>query len=90
MIKHIKDALAQRKTFKIISVEDVPGSWNAVVPSGVGGGGAWDYVRQRAQKQNLAVVQDPMVLAVDVTSRILFPSPSGPIFRRPSQIPLGL
>lgn len=71
MIKQIKDALAQGKTFKIISVEDVPESWNAVVPSGVGGGGAWEYVRQRAQKQNLAVVKDPMVLAVKALSTYL-------------------
>src|SRR5947209_6666974 len=41
MIKQIKDALAAGKTFKIVSMNDVPDDWYTVVPSGVGGGGAW-------------------------------------------------
>jgi uncharacterized protein len=68
MIKQIMAALAEGKTFKIVSMEDVPDTWNVLVPSGVGGGGAWDYVRERTKKQNLPVVKDPMVLAINALS----------------------
>jgi DUF917 family protein len=68
MVKRVKDALAEGKTFKIIPLEDVPADWLTVVPSGIGGGGAWEYVRERTQKQNLPSVQDPMILAVNALS----------------------
>ena len=68
MVKRIKEAVAQGKTFKMVSLKDVPADWLTVVPSGIGGGGAWDYVRERATKQNLETVQDPMILAVNALS----------------------
>src|SRR5438093_11957611 len=49
MIKRVKDAIAQGKKFTLISVDDLPDDWTVVVPSGVGGGGAWEYVRERTQ-----------------------------------------
>lgn len=68
MVKRIKDAVAQGKVFKMISLADVPPDWLTVVPSGIGGGGAWEYVRERTAKQNLETVQDPMILAVNTLS----------------------
>src|SRR5204863_8468242 len=39
-----------------------------VGPSGIGGGGAWDYVRDRTDKQALPTVANPMLAAVNALS----------------------
>lgn len=69
MIRRIKDALAQGKTFTMIAVEDVPDDWTIVSPAGVGGGGAWEYVRERTRKQNLPTVPNAQLRAVQALSQ---------------------
>lgn len=68
MITRVKEAVRQGKKFTMVSAEDVPDDWMLVVPSGIGGGGAWDYVRERTQKQNLPTVQNPMLAAINALS----------------------
>jgi DUF917 family protein len=46
----------------------MPDDWTLVVPSGIGGGGAWDYVRERTQKQALPTIPNPMLAAVNALS----------------------
>src|SRR5688500_336177 len=53
MVQRLKDAIAQGRKFTIIAMEDVPDTWTTVTPAGIGGGGAWEYVRERVKKQNL-------------------------------------
>jgi DUF917 family protein len=65
MIARVRAAFAEGKTFTMIAVDDMPADWTVVIPSGIGGGGAWEYVRERAQKQALPTVADPMRLAID-------------------------
>lgn len=71
MLARIKEVLAEGRKFRMVSVKDVPDEWVTVVPSGVGGGGSWDYVTERTQKQNLPVEPDPMLLAVKALSKHL-------------------
>jgi DUF917 family protein len=71
MITRVKDAVRHGKTFTMVAVEDVPADWMLVVPSGIGGGGAWEYVRERVQKQNLPTVQTPMLAAITALSRYM-------------------
>ena len=69
MIAQIDQALAQGKRFRMIAVKDVPDDWLTVVPSGVGGGGAWDYVTERTKRQTLPTAQTAMLAAVHALSR---------------------
>lgn len=69
MIKRIKDALAQGKTFTMISVEDLPDDWMTVTPAGVGGGGAWQYVIDRTKQQNLQALPDAQMRAIEALSK---------------------
>ena len=69
MVKQVKDAVAQGRKFTMISVDDVPDDWTVVVPVGVGGGGAWEYVRERTQKQNLQTIPDASVRAIQALSK---------------------
>src|SRR5688500_1503535 len=71
MIEQMKAAVAEKKTFKMVQVKDVPDDWLTVVPSGVGGGGSWDYVVERTRKQNLPLVREPMLQAVQGLSNHL-------------------
>jgi DUF917 family protein len=64
MIKAVKQAVADGKRFTLIAPEDVPDTWTIVLPSGIGGGGAWDYVRDRVKQQNIAAVPDPALKAI--------------------------
>lgn len=52
-VTRIKEAVAAGKTFKMISLEDLPDNWNTISESGVGGGGAWQYVLERTRQQKL-------------------------------------
>ena len=69
LIKRVRDAVAQGKRFTMISVEDLPDDWTIVIPSAIGGGGAWEYVRERADKQKLPLVEEPMLKAIQALSK---------------------
>lgn len=71
LIRRVKDAFAQGRTFRMIALEDVPDDWMVVVSTGIGGGGAWQHVRDRAEKQGLAVIEDAPVKAIEALSRHL-------------------
>jgi DUF917 family protein len=68
MIKQVKDAIAQGRKFAMMSVDDLPDNWTVVVPVGVGGGGAWEYVRERTEKQKLPTISDASVRAIQALS----------------------
>jgi hypothetical protein len=63
-IKTVKDGIAAGKKYTMISLDDLPDDWTVAVPVGVGGGGAWEYVRERVQKQNLPTITDASVRAI--------------------------
>ena len=52
-IKKVKEALNQGKQFKIISTDNFPDDWMVLAVQGIGGGGAWEHVIERTQRQNL-------------------------------------
>src|SRR5438093_5530201 len=68
-IRRVREAVAKGATFTMVSVKDVPDDWTVVVPSSIGGGGAWEYVSERARQQNLPTVPNPMLSAIDALSR---------------------
>jgi DUF917 family protein len=69
MVKRVNEAWNQGKRFSMIAVEDVPEDWIAVIPTGIGGGGAWDYVGERMKKQGVPVVRDAAREAVEALSK---------------------
>jgi DUF917 family protein len=69
LIKRVHAAVAQGQRFKMIAVDDMPNDWTVVIPSAIGGGGAWEYVRERAERQKLALVEEPMLRAIEALSR---------------------
>ena len=69
MIRRVEDALAQGRTFSLLPIDSVPDDWTVVVPSGVGGGGAWDYVRERTDAQHLPTISNATVAAIQALSR---------------------
>lgn len=70
-VTRVKEALAAGKTFKMVSLEDLPDNWTTVTPGGAGGGGAWQYVIQRTKDQNLPTVRDGNTLAAQVLSKYI-------------------
>ena len=71
-IKRAKGMLAQGKTFRIISVDDLPANWTIVTAAGgIGGGGAWSYVSQRVKQQGLATVPNGTAKALEALSQHL-------------------
>ena len=70
MIKTAHDLMAQGKKFTMVEPDDLPDDWMVVAAAGgVGGGGAWDYVRERIDKQKLPTVQNATVRAAEVLSQ---------------------
>lgn len=67
-IRRAKQALAEGMEFKLISVEDVPNDWMVVSPVGIGGGGAWQHVRERIGEQELPRVRDTELKAIYLLS----------------------
>jgi DUF917 family protein len=63
-IKTVKDGIAAGKKYTMISLDDLPDDWTVAVPVGVGGGGAWEYVRERTQAQKLPTIPDASVRAI--------------------------
>jgi DUF917 family protein len=74
-VVRIKDALAAGKTFKMVSLEDIPDNWTTISESGVGGGGAWQYVIERTRQQKLPTIRnqtgETTVLAAKALSKYL-------------------
>jgi DUF917 family protein len=68
-IKTVKDGIAAGKKYTMISLDDLPDDWIVAVPVGVGGGGAWEYVRDRTQAQNLPTIPDASVRAIQALER---------------------
>jgi DUF917 family protein len=71
MVKRLKDAIAQGRKFTMVSVEDVPDDWTILSGGGVGGGGAWEYVRERTAKQKLPTIPNSQARAVDALGKHL-------------------
>jgi len=72
MVNRAKALLAEGKQFKIISVDDLPADWTTVTAAGgIGGGGAWDYVRDRTKQQNLPSVTNPTAIGVKALEKHL-------------------
>jgi hypothetical protein len=69
MIARVKEAIAQGRTFTLIDVEDLPANWTVAIPGAVGGGGAWEYVRERTARQHLPTVADGVLKAVAALSK---------------------
>lgn len=69
MVKRIQEAIAQGRKFSMISVEDVPDDWMVLSGGGVGGGGAWEYVRERTAKQKLPTIPNAQVRAVEALGK---------------------
>jgi len=65
-IKKVKEALNQGKHFKIISTDNFPDDWMVVAVQGIGGGGAWEHVIERTQRQNL-----PTITESEANSRVV-------------------
>jgi DUF917 family protein len=67
-VDRMKQAIAQGKKFTMVSVDDLPNDWTTVTVAGVGGGGAWDYVRERTDKQKLPTIQNTSLAATQALS----------------------
>ena len=65
-IKKVKEALNQGKQFKLISTNNFPADWMVVAVQGLGGGGAWEHVIERTQRQNL-----PTITEAEANSRVV-------------------
>jgi DUF917 family protein len=71
-IENAKQMMAAGKRFQIISVDDLPDDWTVVeAAGGIGGGGAWEYVTDRIEKQNLPVVGNDTQRAMEALSKYL-------------------
>ncbi len=69
LVQRVKDAMAAGTKFTMMSLDDLPDDWTVAVPVGVGGGGAWEYVRDRTQQQNLPTITDASVRAIQALSK---------------------
>ncbi len=69
LVQRVKDAVVAGSKFTMMSLDDLPDDWTVAVPVGVGGGGAWEYVRERTQKQNLPTITDASVRAIQALSK---------------------
>ena len=68
-IKTVKDGIAAGKKYTMISLDDLPDDWTLAVPVGVGGGGAWEYVRERTTEQKLPTIPNASVRAIEALQK---------------------
>jgi DUF917 family protein len=57
-IEEVKQALADGKSFRLISPDAVPDDGLVVAVQGLGGGGAWEHVIERTNEQGLPVIDN--------------------------------
>ena len=50
-VEAARAAIREGTEFTMIALEDVPDDWTAFTSFGIGGGGAWEYVIERMEKQ---------------------------------------
>ena len=67
-IADVRLALANGKQFRMISTASFPDDGLVVAVQGLGGGGAWEYVIERTQKQGLPTTEDPRRHVVELLS----------------------
>jgi len=67
-IENIRQALAEGKEFRLISTESFPDDGMVVAVQGLGGGGAWEYVIERTEKQGLPKINNPRRRVVELLS----------------------
>jgi uncharacterized protein len=59
MIRRAKELLAEGKRFTLIALEDLPDDWSVVsAAGGLGGGGAWDHVSERMERQRAPTISE--------------------------------
>ena len=68
MVRRVEELLAQGHRFTMIAVEDVPGDWTIASGGAIGGGGAWEYVRERTDRQQLPTIPDTQAAALEALS----------------------
>ena len=65
MMKTAKLLLSEGRKFNVIDPKDLPDDWTIVqAAGGIGGGGAWEWVTERAKQQKLPTVQNPTLRAM--------------------------
>ena len=72
MQKRAKEMLAEGRKFQIVSLESVPDDWNVICAAGgIGGGGAWEHVRERMDKRKVATLsgEEATIRAMDVLGK---------------------
>ncbi len=70
MIDAARKLLAEGKKFQVVSVDDLPDDWTLVqAAGGIGGGGAWEYVIERTKQQNLPIVPNGTLRAMEALSK---------------------
>jgi DUF917 family protein len=67
-IKDIRQALAGGKEFRLLSTDNFPDDGMVVAVQGLGGGGAWEYVIERTDRQGLPTIEDPRRRVVELLS----------------------
>ena len=67
-IEDVQQALASGKKFQMISTDNFPVDGLVVAVQGLGGGGAWEYVIERTEKQGLQTIDDPRRRVVKLLS----------------------
>jgi uncharacterized protein len=70
MIKRVRAAVADGRTFTMVSLDDVPDDWTIAVPGAVGGGGAWEYVLEDVKRDNLPTIPDVAERAMEELRRV--------------------
>ena len=74
MQRRAKEMLTQGRQFQIVSRDDVPDDWNVICAAGgIGGGGAWEHVRERTARQKLATIsgEEATIRAMDILGKHL-------------------